>query len=86
MPVRRGDVADLTCDECGAVVGTVDAGQAEGILLRMTFSGGVCSETCPQFAGVNTFPGFALMEAYTCRHLRPRYRDSEAGAMKCVKR
>ena len=37
--------------------------QAGGILLRMALSGGVCSETCPQCAEVNTFPGFALMEA-----------------------
>ncbi len=56
MPVHRGDMADLTCNECGAVVDTVDAGQADGVLLRMALSGGVCSETCPQCAVVNTFP------------------------------
>jgi hypothetical protein len=35
MPVRRWDLADLTCNECGSVVDTVEADQAEGILLRM---------------------------------------------------
>lgn len=68
MPVPRGDREDLTCNECGAVVDIVEAGQAEGTLLRMALSAGVCSEACPRCAGVNIFPGFTSMEAYTCRH------------------
>lgn len=67
MPVSRGDQADLTCNECGLVIRTVAAGEAEAVLLEMAMSGGFCSETCPHCGEVNTFPGFAAMEAYTCR-------------------
>jgi hypothetical protein len=68
MPVSRGDYADLTCNECGLVIRTVAAGEAEPTLLDMAISGGVCGGTCPICGGVNTFPGFAAMEAYTCRN------------------
>jgi hypothetical protein len=68
FPVARGEMADLVCNECGAVVNTVPAVEAEQILLRMAMSGGICSEICPRCAEVNTFPGFTSMETYTCRH------------------
>src|SRR5580698_9236438 len=63
MPVESGDQADLVCNECGAVISSV-----EPTLLRMAMSGGLCSETCPHCGQLNTFPGFSSMEAYTCRH------------------
>ncbi len=68
MPVVHGEQADLRCNECGVVITTVAAAEAEPTLLRMALSEGVCSETCPRCGERNTFPGFISMEAYTCRH------------------
>lgn len=68
MPVIRGDLADLTCNECGAVIATVAAGEAEPTLLRMAAGAGICSEMCPHCGDLNVFPGFTEMLAYTCRY------------------
>jgi hypothetical protein len=68
MPLVHGEQADLRCNECGVVIATVSATEAEPTLLRMALSGGTCSETCPHCREPNTFPGFTSMEAYTCRH------------------
>jgi hypothetical protein len=68
MLIDRGDQTDLVCNECGAVIGSVAAQEAEATLLRMAMSGGFCSETCPHCGELNTFPGFSSMEAYTCSH------------------
>jgi hypothetical protein len=79
MPTRNGEYADLKrdlgqgdidlmCNECGTVIATVAAADAEATLLRMAMSAGVCSETCPQCGELNVFPGFSAMEAYMCRH------------------
>ena len=68
MPVERGKHADLVCNECGAVIATVSASEAEATLLRMALSGGFCSATCPHCGVLNTFPGFTSMAAYTCHH------------------
>jgi hypothetical protein len=81
MPVRNGEYVqlqdipaqnnqmpvDLMCNECGAVIASVPAGEAEQTLLRMAMSGGVCSETCPLCGELNVFPGWTAMEAFTCR-------------------
>ena len=67
MPVERGEQTDLVCNECGMVIGTVPAAEAEPTLLRMAMEEGFCSETCPHCGDLNTFPGFSSMEAYTCR-------------------
>ena len=64
MPVQRGERADLICDECGVVIATVSAAEAEPTLLRLALSGGVCSETCPHCEELNTLPGFTSMDAY----------------------
>lgn len=66
FPVIRGNVADLVCNECGAVVRTVPAAEAEQTLLQMAMTGGVCSETCPHCTALNAFTGFSAMEAYIC--------------------
>ncbi len=68
VPVARGELADLKCNECGAVIATVSAGSAESSLLQMAVSGGVCSEVCPHCGDLNVFPGFSEMVAYVCRH------------------
>ena len=68
MPVASGNQADLQCNECGTVISTVPAAEADPTLLRMAMSLGFCSETCPVCSDVNTFTGYSSMEAYTCRH------------------
>jgi hypothetical protein len=79
MPTRNGeyvdlkrnpgtDSIDLMYNECGAVIMTVPAAEAEPTLLRMAMAEGMCSETCPHCGELNTFPGWTAMEASTCRH------------------
>ncbi len=68
MPIMRGDQADLVCNECGAVVGTVAASEVEHTLLQMAMAAGMCNEVCPICGGLNTFLGFTAMESYICRH------------------
>jgi hypothetical protein len=70
MAAGRGDQTDLMCNECGFIIQTVPAVEAEPMLLRMALSGGFCSEICPHCEELNSFPGFTSMEAYTCRHCR----------------
>jgi hypothetical protein len=72
LPEERGDVADLACNECGAVLCTVPAAEADATLLRMSMDEGVCLETCPACGEVNVFHGFSAMEAFTCRHCGKR--------------
>jgi transcription initiation factor TFIIIB Brf1 subunit/transcription initiation factor TFIIB len=68
MPVKRGEHADLVCNECGAVIDSVPADQAQQTLLRMAMAGGICTEVCPICGESNIFLGFSSMSAYTCRH------------------
>src|SRR5713226_120464 len=66
-PVERGDLADLFCNECGALIQTVPIAEVEPTLLRMAMSQGVCTATCPHCQALNTFPGFTSIEAYICK-------------------
>jgi hypothetical protein len=67
LPEVKGDTAFLTCNDCGAVIRSVPAGDAEQELAKMA-SGEMCSETCPHCGELNIFQGFSSMEAYICRH------------------
>ena len=60
----RGDQADITCNECGAVICTVPVKRATG-MLEMT-SSGMCSARCTHCDALNTFPGFSAIEAFIC--------------------
>ncbi len=61
----RGDHADITCNECGAVVRTVPAECAAAALVEMA-SGAICSARCTHCGALNTFPGFSAIEAFIC--------------------
>ena len=61
----RGDLADITCNECGAVVRTVPADRAAGVLLEMA-SSEICSARCTHCGAINTFLGFSAIEAFVC--------------------
>lgn len=60
----RGDQADVTGNECGAVVRTVPVEQAGAALVELA-SGEICSARCPHCQALNTFPGFSFIEACT---------------------
>jgi hypothetical protein len=53
---ERGAEADLTCNECGAIVRTVPLAQVEQELPRMAMSGGICSSKCQHCGALQTFP------------------------------
>jgi hypothetical protein len=65
--VERGAVADLVCNECGALIRTVPTDEAPQVLLRMVIDQGMCSAVCPHCQALNTFPGFTSIEAYICK-------------------
>ena len=68
LPRERGDLADLTCNECGFVLRTVPLADLRRVQDELELSLDVASEKCPHCGGVNLFPGFSSMLAYTCRN------------------
>ena len=63
---KRGDVVDLKCDSCGAVVDTVPIDLAGTRLMELA-SAEMCGARCPHCGALNTFRGFTAIEAYNCR-------------------
>ena len=61
----RGDVAEIVCNECGAVVFTVPAKHAAAAMVQLA-SSEICSARCPHCRALNTFPGFSAIEAFIC--------------------
>ena len=66
MVEERGDVADLRCNSCGAVVDTVPLDRAGTRLMELA-SVEICSAQCPHCGAMNTFRGFSVIEAFICR-------------------
>jgi hypothetical protein len=61
----RDDQADITCNECGAVIRTVAAERALAVMLEMA-SGLICGACCTHCGALNTFPGLSAIEAFIC--------------------
>jgi ribosomal protein S27E len=61
----RGDQADITCNECGAVVQTVPVELASALMVEMA-SGLIYSARCTHCGALNTFPGSSAIEAFIC--------------------
>ena len=61
----RGDQADITCNECGAVICTVPAERAPAVMLEIA-SDEISSTRCTHCGALNTFPGFSAIEAFIC--------------------
>jgi hypothetical protein len=59
-------MADLTCNECGAIVRTVPTADVESTLLQMAMANGISGAKCSHCGAINIFPGFAVIEAFTC--------------------
>jgi hypothetical protein len=65
---KRGELADLVCNECGEIVRTlVPLNEVELVLAEMLFrTGEVTSHECPPCGHLNVLPGFSEMKAYVC--------------------
>jgi hypothetical protein len=64
----RGDEADITCNECGAIVRTVPVPDLQRTYDEIELSlDATATEMCPRCGRVNIFPGWSSMMAYTCR-------------------
>jgi hypothetical protein len=64
IQVRR-DQADITCDECGSVVGIVLMERASAVMLEMV-STAISSARCTHCGALNTFPAFSAIEEFIC--------------------
>jgi hypothetical protein len=64
--IVRGDIALIECNECGAVVRTVAAGEIEKALHEMELSMDVASAECCHCGAVNLRPGFSRLLVLTC--------------------
>ena len=65
----RGEQAEITCNECGAVNRTVPAEEAAAVmagLMMEVASQAICSVRCPHCGALNAFPGFSAIEAFVC--------------------
>ena len=64
--VERGDMAEIKCDSCGAVVDTVPSDRAGSRLMELA-SAEMCSARCPHCGATNVFRGFTVIEAFVCQ-------------------
>lgn len=65
--VIRGELADIICNECEAIVRTVPAVDLAQTFTEMELSLELASAMCPHCGEVNLFPGFSSIKAYVCR-------------------
>src|SRR5215470_2740940 len=63
---ERGEVADLKCNSCGAVVDTVPIRRAGTRLMELA-SVEISSALCPRCGATNVFRGFTVIETFICR-------------------
>jgi len=64
--VERGDMVEIKCDSCGAVVDTVPSDRGGSRLMELG-SAEVCSARCPHCGATNVFRGFTVIEAFVCQ-------------------
>jgi hypothetical protein len=64
--ITRGEQADLVCNECGAVVRTVAAGELERAIHEMELSLDVATAQCPHCGAVHVAPGLSKLLAFVC--------------------
>jgi uncharacterized protein (DUF983 family) len=64
--VERGDMVEIKCNACGAVVDTVPSDRAGSRLMELA-SAEMCSARCPHCGAINVFHGFTVIEAFTCQ-------------------
>ena len=64
--VERGDMVEIKCNSCGAVVDTVPIERAGTRLMELA-SVEICSAECPHCGALNTFPGFSVIDSFVCQ-------------------
>jgi hypothetical protein len=65
--VRRGDHAEILCNECGVIVRTLPLDDLEKTFTEMELTLDVSSAMCPHCGSVYLLPGFSDMFIFTCR-------------------
>jgi uncharacterized protein (DUF983 family) len=65
--IFKGDLAEITCNECGAVLRIVPAADLSKVFDEMELTLAMATEMCPHCKAANLFPGFTKMMAYTCK-------------------
>lgn len=63
----RSDQAEITCNECRAILRSVALADLQRTLDEMELSLTMCTAMCPNWGKANIFPGFSEMKAYTCQ-------------------
>lgn len=61
------DTAVIACNECGAVVKMVPAGEIHNAIAQLETQLETATSTCPHCGAVSRFPGFSEMLAFICR-------------------
>ena len=64
--LERGDMVEIKCNSCGAVVDTVLIYRAGSRLMELA-SAELCSARCPHCGATNVFRGFTAIEAFVCQ-------------------
>jgi hypothetical protein len=67
LGVVRGDIAQIECNECGAIIRVIPSAELRATLTEMELELGVATEICPYCGDTNLFPGFSRMDVYICR-------------------
>jgi hypothetical protein len=62
----EGAHAAIICNECGTVIRTVPAVDAEAVIMEMAQTDVICSARYTHCGALNTFPGMSAIEAFVC--------------------
>lgn len=63
---ERGEVTDIICNECGAVIRTVPVADVERALVDLSMTT-ISTARCSRCGAIQTFPGFSSVEAFVCQ-------------------
>jgi len=63
----RNARADIVCNECGLVYGSVPEGDLDSTLTNMELELPVATALCQHCGSVSLFPGFTEMIAFACQ-------------------
>src|SRR5215472_10380900 len=66
--VERGDMVEIKCNSCGAVVDTVPIERAGTRLMELA-SVEICSAQCPHCGATNVFRGYTVIKVFVCEEL-----------------
>src|SRR5262249_49135010 len=64
--VEHGDMVEIKCNSCSAVVDTVPIDRAGHRLMELA-GAEICSTHCLHCGALNAFRGFSMIEAFICK-------------------